>query len=470
MLAQRSRRSSSALPPTWCAAACRFVADAPSARHRQALDVCAHARVTTEDLLAEALDGDDAAKLFDWLRGLSFIEQGADGAFPHDIVRDALEADLRWRDPAGYVDQHRRIRDHVIARMRATSGAEQQHGVANLIFLHRGNPFAQAMWDWGSFGLAYAEAARPQDRPAILAMVERHEGAESRALAEYWLDRQPEAFVVFRGAEAEPFGFIAELALHLASEQDIDGDPGAGAMWRYALDHGPARPGEEVLCGRFFMDRDAYQGPSPSFNAMTIAATQLWVSRPRLAWELIGPWGDLASAEPIMRYVGYHHAAEAAYEVGGRRYHVFANDWRRRPIEDWLDMMAEQELGSEPAPPPPAPVVALSQPEFAAAARQALRDLHRPDALAANPLQRARMTAAAPLDELLEQAVGALRADPRDAKLARALERTYLRPAPTQEAAAEVLGLPFSTYRRHLTRGVDRVVDWLWHRELYGPE
>ena len=80
------------------------------------------------------------------------------------------------------------------------------------------------------------------------------------------------------------------------------------------------------------------------------------------------------------------------------------------------------------------------------------------------------MTAAAPLDELLEQAVGALRADPRDAKLARALERTYLRPAPTQEAAAEVLGLPFSTYRRHLTRGVDRVVDWLWHRELYGPE
>jgi hypothetical protein len=115
-------------------------------------------------------------------------------------------------------------------------------------------------------------------------------------------------------------------------------------------------------------------------------------------------------------------------------------------------------------------VLALSQPEFAAAARQALRDLHRPDALAANPLQRARMTRAVPLPELLEQAVAALRADPRDVKLARALERTYLRPAPTQEAAAEVLGLPFSTYRRHLTRGVDRVVAWLWHRELYGPE
>ena len=448
----------------------RFVADAPSARHRQALDVCAHARATTEDLLADALGGDDAAELFDWLRGLSFIEQGPDGVFPHDIVRDALDADLRWRDRAGYVDQHRRIRGHVIARLRATSGEEQQRGVADLIFLHRNNPFARRMWDWGSFGLAYAEPARPDDRAAILTMVERHEGPDSRALAEYWLDRQPEAFVVFRGADAVPFGFLAELALHLASEQDIDGDPGARAMWAHVMRHAPPRPGDEVLCGRFFMDRDAYQRPSPSFNVLTIASTQLWFSHPRLAWELIGAWGDLATAEPMMRYIGYQHAAEATYEVGGRRFHVFANDWRRRPIEDWLDMMAEQELGAEPAPPPPAPVLALSQAEFAGAVRRALRDVHRPDALAANPLQRARMTRDTALDELLEQAVCSLRADPRDAKPARALERTYLRPAPTQEAAAEVLGLPFSTYRRHLTRGVERVVEWLWHRELYGPE
>ena len=48
------------------------------------------------------------------------------------------------------------------------------------------------------------------------------------------------------------------------------------------------------------------------------------------------------------------------------------------------------------------------------------------------------------------------------------MERTYLRPAPTQEAAAELLGLPFSTYRRHLSQGVGRIVAWLWDRELYG--
>ena len=57
---------------------------------------------------------------------------------------------------------------------------------------------------------------------------------------------------------------------------------------------------------------------------------------------------------------------------------------------------------------------------------------------------------------------------PRDDKLWRAVERTYLRPAATQERAAAALGLPFSTYRRHLTQGVSRIVAWLWDQEVYG--
>ena len=40
---------------------------------------------------------------------------------------------------------------------------------------------------------------------------------------------------------------------------------------------------------------------------------------------------------------------------------------------------------------------------------------------------------------------------------ARVLHRTFVRAAPTQEAAAEVLGLPFSTYRRHLAKALDRL-------------
>ena len=38
--------------------------------------------------------------------------------------------------------------------------------------------------------------------------------------------------------------------------------------------------------------------------------------------------------------------------------------------------------------------------------------------------------------------------------------------APSQEAAAEVLDLPFSTYRRHLAKAVDELTDVLWSVEI----
>ena len=83
-----------------------FVAGVPSSRHRRALEVVARARFTTEELMRAALDGDDAGELFAWLCGRSFVESGAYGVFPHDLAREVIDADLRWRDPALYEDLH----------------------------------------------------------------------------------------------------------------------------------------------------------------------------------------------------------------------------------------------------------------------------------------------------------------------------------------------------------------------------
>jgi hypothetical protein len=206
---------------------------------------------------------------------------------------------------------------------------------------------------------------------------------------------------------------------------------------------------------------------------------QEWLGRPHLSWYYIAA-ADPGAMAPVMDYVYFDRAAEADFEVGGRKYWVFARDWRRSGGVAWLELMAGRELGDGAAVGDSerenGPVLALSQPEFADAVRRALRDLHRPGALATNPLVGTRVVrergAESPAPEalraLLREAVDALRGDPRGEKLVRALECTYLRPAPTQEAAAELLGLPFSTYRGHLTRGLERVVDWLWQRELYG--
>jgi hypothetical protein len=459
----------------------RFVANVPSDLHRRALEVCAHARLTTEALLRAALDAGDVHDIFEWLRSLSFIEQGPYGLTPHDLARDLLDADLRWRDREQYGVQHDRVRSHVLDRIRRSTGQEQQRALLDLMFLHRSNPFTQPYWEWESFGQTYADALTPKDHEAVVAMTARFEGEESAALAAHWLDRQPDAFIALRGGEGGLLGFLAHLTLSRASPEDVEADPGTRTAWAYALRHGPPRPGEEVTQLRFMIESATHQRASPAVNLVSVQCCRRWLMTPNLAWDFMSVT-DEGYFGPLFAYLYYDRVPEADFEVGGRRLATFAHDWRRMPAEPWLELMGRRELDIEfqpaAAPGGQAQPLALSQPEFDQAVRRALRDLHRGDLLAANPLLGSRLvreeadaqgtSLARALATVLREAAALLAADPRDDKLLRAVDRTYLRPATTQERAAELLGLPFSTYRRHLTQGVARIVADLWERELYG--
>ncbi len=117
---------------------------------------------------------------------------------------------------------------------------------------------------------------------------------------------------------------------------------------------------------------------------------------------------------------------------------------------------------------------ALSRPEFEAAVAQALRDLGRPERLAHSALLTTRFGLALEpprvdaLAALLTRLIRELAEDPRDGRLGRALDRTYVRAAPSQELAAELLGVGVSSLRRHLRAGTDRLVEQLWFRETGG--
>ena len=455
----------------------RFVDVAPFGPQRRALAVCALARVTTEALLRDVLDPDDAHETFKWLRDLSFVESGPDGLSPHDLARDVLDADLRWRDPDGYKDVFRQVRSHVTAKLTSSRGREQQRAGFDLKFVFRNLPSVLSPVAWDAWGQHYPEPANPTDRGSILELVARTEGDASAAIAERWLDLQPESFVVVR-EDDDVRGVLGLLDLTAIPEQDRHADPGAEAAWDYAHRNVPPRPGEVITQTRFVVDRDAYQAPSPTVNAIAIATLQRYLATPRLAWDFLAlhepeRWDEFFALADLPRAVG------ADFTIGGRRYGLFGHDFRHLRVDALMDLWTERALAQDPALRPAAvdDALVLSQPEFTDAVRQALRDLHRPALLASNPLLRTRVTReragaeppnAESLADLLRMAVDALDQHPRDQKLLRAVERTYLRPAPTQEAAAEVLGLPFSTYRRHLSQGVERIVAWLWDREVYG--
>jgi hypothetical protein len=455
----------------------RFVDMVPSELHRRTLEVCALARATTEALLREALELDDAHDLFTWMRDLSFVAPGSDGLYPHELARDVLDADLRWRDLDDYKRVFHRVWAHVLRHLRSATGREQQQAIFDLKFVFRNLSGVLSPVDWESWGGFYPERASEVDREAIVEIVLAAEGRESASIAERWLVRQPEGFFVLRPHDGAIRGFLALLDLTRAASEDIAADPGARAAWDFANGRCPARPGETITQTRYVIDRESYQDPSPTLNATPILTWQRYLSTANLSWDFLtlaepDRWNEYFAVADLPRAEG------ADFAVGGRTFGLFAHDFRRVPVDSWIERVAERALAREftPMEETSAPLV-LSQPEFEQAVRQGLHDLQRPDLLARNPLLQTRLLrdrvgkeepGASALDALLRDAVGALGEHPRDDKLLRAVDGTFLRAARTQESAAAALGLPFSTYRRHLTQGVARIVTWLWDQEIYG--
>ena len=455
----------------------RLVDATPDALHRRALQVCAHAWMTTEDLLREVLELPDAGELLTWLRTLSVVEAGPYGLFPHDLARDVIDADLRWRDPTAYADLHRRVQRSSVRRATQVTGAEQQRAIMHVVHGHRHSATA-GFWDYDELGAAYADAFRPDDAAHLVEMTRRHQGEEQASLVQYWLGRQPEGIRVVRTSAPDPAGFAAVLRLDLVDDADRDRDPTVRAALEAIERRRPSRPGDHVTMFRFFVDAERNQAPSRTLNLGPVLSIQLLLADPAIGWDLLC-WIDSGAMDQLMEFIDYQRLAGAEHRIGPESYAVFGRDYRRGPLSEWFDLLADRELGAPVATPSGEDdLLALSFEEFASSVGRAFKDLHHRDRLAANPLCRSRLVARGDADqEPAERLALAIRetstsvADhPREERLARALDRTYLRPAPTQEAAAEVLGLPFSTYRRHLTRGVERVVELLWQQEVGGQE
>ncbi len=124
---------------------------------------------------------------------------------------------------------------------------------------------------------------------------------------------------------------------------------------------------------------------------------------------------------------------------------------------------------------------AAAQPEtdFAMNVRRALKCNLSVSGLRKNPLLRSDMVleatggASAPtstvpaLRRVLMASIDALnKSSPRGARQSRALQLTFIEPAPTQQEAAERLAMAFGTYRRYVTSALKELTAILWFGEL----
>ena len=455
----------------------------PDAAHRGALEASAQVRVTTEPLLAALLDVPDARDLFDWLRGLSIMEFGPRGLYPHDLARDALAAELRWRHPERYAQIHRRAGAYYQAQFAGAEPAAQQTVISDFAYLHRDNPvlgpFVSVLAPTSAaVGDLTVGPGRPSDHPTVRALVERYEGPESGAIAAYWLDRQPDGLTVVRTGAGEIAGCYFLVALESAGVADRATDPAVHSALSYVDGRAPLRAGESALLLRFWLSAGEYQDLSPVCTLISLHLVRHYLTTPDLALSLHS-YADPEFWAAACAYIDLTRVPAADFTVGGRSYGVYAHDWRTVPPLAWLSLLAARETAAQPldiapsaAPTPPR---VMDFDEFSRAVRAALHDLGRPDRLGGSELARSRLVSGESVvargqavQALLKEAAAQLADSPRDRRGYRALHHTYLQPAGSQQRAAELLDLPMSTFRRHLAAGLERITELLWERELAG--
>lgn len=455
----------------------RLLREVPGTRQRTVLEAAALVRSANEALLGEMLAETDIHPLWEWLRGLSFADAGPNGLQLHDLARDALVADLRWRNPDLYGELHRRARGYYARRVYESSGADQQRVLFDYLFLHRDNMLVRPYMQWRDGGTAFPDGMGGVDRQQLCQIVAWHEGEASATLAAYWFERQPENVLVYRDATGEPAAFLQRVDLERCGESDGAADPAVAAAHKAVSRHAALGSGERAALFRFWMSAADYQNVSALQSLIFVNIAQFYINTPGLAYSLV------ACADPEFYtvpfgYVDLERVSSADFEVGGRRYGVFGHDWRTTPAAAWLDRLAEREIAAAPLFSLPRSE-ALPRDDWDDAVRRALLQLARPDALRTSPLMRTRLVAersgpaagdgerAETLALCLRRAIDDLAASPREAKWYRALYHTYVRPAPTQERAAELIDVPFSSYRRHLKAGAAQVAEtlWRWERE-----
>jgi hypothetical protein len=392
----------------------------------------------------------------------------------HGLVKEVVDADFRWRDPDRYATMHARLVSCLLHQAQAASDADVMPVMRGLTYLRRYGAAAAYYATVDGDGEVYESAVTPADHPAIRQMSEQCEGAAALPILDFWLDRRPDAFRAYRrSGTGKLLAYMMWLRVGSPSPEEMTADPVLAALCRHVGSVSSLRPGEQMLIARFLVDPQDYHQQSAVMQLMQLRMCVDGIRTPRLAWSFV-LFKNEELWRPLMTHLG-HHLVPAVPATGDRPYAAFAFDWRLADLDDWFTHTAPDAVGAADAR-----VLlgigstVLSLEQFRAAVRDALRDWHRTDGSVSNPLLTTRLVLSHPdarkdpvdvLRELLRKAVDLLAEQPKQRILRDVLSMTYFSGVTTQAAAAARLHLPWSTYRRHLRRGVDMAVQRLWQWE-----
>jgi hypothetical protein len=448
-----------------------------------ALDACAVAYQLDEQLLTQLLARDDAGDSHRWLAGLSFIDQGPEGLYPHDVVREALLHTMPRRAPGRYEAIARATVNGIVDRMERQRGltpAAAAHLGAQGLYALRQIPVVQHyLHGEGSASLYVDRVRSEEDWRTLAAMTRRHEGDESCAWFEFWRVRFPENVTVIRGIRGDARAYVLRLDMEQLDAADRAADPLTRRLWQFVTADIQKAARETVVFNRFWINYDYAEHDSPEKAQMLTHMTHHNMSTPGLrltaqVFDTRAPtWPQQARA------IGLYLVDEHPIIIGEHGYHIFYNDWLREPPMRYYRLFADRCIAFEQAmsgmaQAEPAPVL-LEYEAFQRAVLDALRQLKWPAALAGNPLLASAAVLASAdragdgsdrvqiLCDWLQTAIDALEQTHSTGPV---LRSAYLEHGRNQKAAADALSMTWSSYRRNLAAAREALATELWRREL----
>lgn len=460
-----------------------FTREAREPAERFALDACAVAYQLDEQLLAELVAREDVADTYRWLAGLSFIDQGPKGLYPHDVVREALIHTMARRAPGRYEAIARATVNWAVDRMEQhnelTPTAVAHLGAQGLYALRQIPVVQHYLHGDGSDSLYLDRVRSEDDWRALARMTRRHEGDESCAWFEFWRARFPDNVTVIRGVRGDARAYVLRLDMERLDAADRDADPLTRRLWQFVTADIQAVDGESVVFNRFWINHDYAEHDSPEKAQMLTHMTHHNMATPGLrltaqVFDTRAPtWPQQARA------IGLYLVDEQPIAIGDHGYHIFYNDWLREPPMRYYRLFADRCIAFEQAmsgmaQAEPAPLL-LEYDAFQRAVLDALRQLKWPSALIGNPLlgSAAVLASAEPGDQgqgrvevLRAWLTSAIKALEQSGATSAVLRSTYLEHGRNQKMAAEALSMTYSSYRRNLAAARETLVAELWRREI----
>jgi hypothetical protein len=414
-----------------------------------ALAVAAIARIATVDLLRAVIPDSDAEAAYDRLSALTFTEPVGDGLALHELVRKALRADFRRRDPDRERELRRRIVDYLYERAR---------GGDPLLTIDMAHLIDNAAIKWG-FGWEGSVDYRIDDLRAgdadQIAQVARTEGFEDWwQLARPFFERAPERVAIARDRTDRLCGYMVCMSVQTAPEFAWE-DPIIGPWLEHA--HADARLGDSVLWhDSVDLERDAGARVQAMLGMAGILRSG--VANPRFAYLPINP--EVPGALEFARALGAGHLAELDVVLGDALIECHRIDCGPGGLIAAQRRVVYAELG---LPMPPVD----EQPERqldAESVRLALRNFQQPHELARSPLANGAGPdeRAESVRSLLRDAAERAFGDSENERLLkRVLIHGYIEPSASHEQAALDLSLSRAAYFRRLRTASERVAEYV---------